>query len=236
MKKILCLILTLVLSFGLVSCNLFGKDDKDDGGGNDNGGNTNGGNKISAVEVINNTVNSSKPTQIVSKIDYIVVGEDTLTSSYTTEIDEKHNVEKFTFHIVRRSTDLSDPVPGGLKKIDGTVWKNADGSVTNSEGDTWSASDAVGFLAEKISLKESYLKNVEISADGNDLTAYVSADNAESVFGAAVKDAKGDIKIVVDTNGTYLYNVTVTYNTTSGATINIVTSYDYAVIDLTTND
>ena len=223
MKKILCLLLTLVLSFGIVSC-------KKDKGNDDDGANTNVGNQVNAVESVAKTIASSNPTQIVTKIDYTEAGADTLTSSYTTERDDKNGIEKFDFHIVRYSMNFNDPE--GLKKINGTVWKNEDGSIINSEGDTWSASDAVGYLAEKINLKESYLKSYESSDNGNDITAYVTVENSERVFGAKIA-AKGDIKIVIDTNGTYLYNVTVTYIAASDAVVNIVTSYDYAVIDLT---
>ena len=227
MKKILCLLLTLVLSIGLVSCNLIGGKDSDDG----NGAN---GNQGGSVDTIAATVNSSTPTQIVTKVDYTAAGMSTVTSSYVTERDSKTGAEKFTFHIVRYAT-VEEMLPSATKTIEGTVWKNADGSVTNSNGDSWSAADAVGYLAEKLNLKSSYFKSYEISDNGNDLTAYVTAANSERVFGAKI-DASGDIKLVVDTNGTYLYNVTVTYETVSGATVNIVTSYDYAVIDLSGNN
>ena len=226
MKKILCLLLTLVLSFGLVSCNLFGGKDSDDG-------NDTNANQVSAVDTIANTVNTSSPTQIVTKVDYTAKGESTITSSYTTERDAKTGAEKFEYHIVRYAT-VEEMLPSGLKEIKGTVTKNADGSIIASTGDAWSAVDAVGYLAEKLNLKESYLKSFESSDNGNDLTAYVTAANSERVFGVTIA-ADGDIKVVIDTNGTYLYNVTVTYVTKSGATVSIVTSYDYAVIDLTNN-
>lgn len=226
MKKILCLLLTLVLSFGLVSCNLFGGKDSDDG-------NDTNANQVSAVDTIANTVNTSSPTQIVTKVDYTAKGESTITSSYTTERDAKTGAEKFEYHIVRYAT-VEEMLPSGLKEIKGSVQKNADGSIIASTGDAWSAVDAVGYLAEKLNLKESYLKSFESSDNGNDLTAYVTAANSERVFGVTIA-ADGDIKVVIDTNGTYLYNVTVTYVTESGATVSIVTSYDYAVIDLTNN-
>ena len=227
MKKILCLLLTLVLSFGIVSC-------KKDNDSDNDGGNTNGGNQVSAVEAISNTINTSNPTQIVTKVGYTAPGQSEIISSYTTELDAKNGTERFEFHIVRYAA-VEEGIPGGIKKLDGTVWKNADGSVTNSEGDTWAVADAVGYLAESINLKGAFIKSYETSDNGNDLTAYVTVANSERVFGAAI-NASGDIKIEVDTNGTYLYSVTVTYTTATGATVKAVTSYDYAVITLTENN
>ena len=227
MKKILCLLLTLVLSFGIVSCK------KDDGSDNDNG-NANGGNQVSAVEAINNTINTSSPTQIVTKVGYTAPGQKEIISSYTTERDAEKGIEKFEFHVVKYAS-IEEGIPGGVKNLNGIVWKNADGSVTNSEGDSWSAADAVGYLAENINLKEAYIKSYETSDNGNDITAYVTVASSERVFGSTI-EAKDDIKIEIDTNGTYLYNVTVTYTTVSGATVKAVTSYDYAVLTLTENN
>lgn len=227
MKKILCLLLTLVLSFGIVSC----KKDKD---GDNDGGNNNAQNQTNVVENVNNTINSSSPTQIVTTVRYTAPGQSELISSYVTERDAKENIEKFEFHIKRRA-GIEEGIPGGIKELQGTVWKDAEGSVLNSEGDAWSAADAVGYLAESLTLRESYLKSYESSDNGNDITAYVTVANSERVFGASIA-AQGDIKLEIDTNGTYLYKVTVTYTTASGATVSVVTSYDYAVINLEVND
>ncbi len=229
MKKILCLLLTLVLSFGIVSC----KKDKgsDD---NDGGNNNNAADQTSAVEKINDTINSSSPTQIVTTVRYTAPGQQELISSYTTERDAKEGVERFEFYVERYAT-IEEGIPGGLKEIRGIIWKDADGSILNSEGDVWSSADAVGYLAESLTLRDSYVKSYETSDNGNDITAYVTVANSERVFGVNI-DANGDIKLEIDTNGTYLYEVTVTYTTVSGATVSVVTSYDYAVIDLEVNN
>ena len=245
MKKILCLLLTLVLVFACVSCNKNSGDDanNDTNNGNqstDNGSNdtNNGGDDTDAdanvdyVAKIFDTITASAPTQIVTKIDYIV-GSKIYTSSYTTEKDSKTGVQRFEFHIKRYAT-VEELLPNNEKKIDGVVWKNADGSVIGSEGDTWSSAEAVGYLSEMLSLKKEYFKSVEFSDNNNDLVATVAAEYSERVFGAEIASS-GDITVEVDTNGTYLYEVTVKYTTKSGATMRIVTSYDYAIINITDN-
>ncbi len=218
MKKILCLLLTLVLTFAFISCNGIGKKNEEPEG---------------SVANVSATINSSTPTQIVTKVDYIVEGEDTLTSSYITEKDTVKGIEKFTFHTKRYAT-VEEMSPESIKEIEGTVWKNADGSVKSSTGDTWSKADAVGYLPEKLTISESVFKTYKLTDKGNDLTATIAAGDAERVFGVDIA-AAGDISIVIDTNGTYLYKVTVSYVTASGATIMVTTSYDYGTITIKDN-
>lgn len=213
MKKILCLLLTFVLMLACVSCGKIGKK-------NDEG----------TVETISATVSSSNPTQIVTKVDYIVKGQDTITSSYVTEKDSKTGVEKFTFHTKRLAT-VEEMSPTSVKEINGTVWKNADGSVKSSEGDEWSKADAVGYLSEELIITTSAFKSYDLSDDGNDLKAVIEAKDSVRVFGADIQ-AAGDITLEVDTNGVYLYKVTVTYTTASGATVVVTTSYDYGVVTI----
>lgn len=218
MKKFLCLLLTLALTFAFVSCNGIGKKNEESEG---------------SVATISATINSSTPTQIVTKVDYIVEGEDTLTSSYVTEKDTANGVERFTFHTKRYAT-VEEMSHESIKEIEGTVWKNADGSIKSSTGDTWSKADAVGYLPEKLTITESVFKTYKMTDKGNDLTATIAAGDAERVFGVDIA-AASDISIVIDTNGTYLYKVTVSYATASGATIIVTTSYDYGVITIKDN-
>ena len=213
MKKILCLLLTLVLAIACVSCKNKNKD-----------------NSSGSVESIANTVNSSNPTQVVTKVSLTKDGYGTLTSSYITEKDFDSGVEKFTFK-TQKLAAVEEMLPESIKKIEGVVWKNADGSVTSSNGDSWSKEDAVGYVAEKLNIVASVFKTCEFKDNGNDLVAIADAKDAERLFGQDI-GAKGDISIEIDTNGIYLYNVVVSYTTTDGAKIIVITSYDYAVVKL----
>lgn len=219
MKKIFCLLLTLVLTFACVSCNGIGKKNEEEPEG--------------TVETISATVNSSTPTQIVTKVDYIVENEETLTSSYITEKDTNSGVERFTFHTKRYPT-VEEMSPVAIKEIQGSITKDADGNVKSSDGDTWSKAEAVGYLPEKLNVIKSAFKTHTLKDKGNDLVATIAAADAERVFGADI-GAAGDISLEIDTNGTYLYKVTVSYTTASGATIIVTTSYDYGVITIKDN-
>lgn len=215
MKKILCLLLTLILAVACVSC------------GNKNKGAEDAG----SVEAIANTVNSSNPTQVVTKVSLTKDGFGTVTSSYITEKDTASGVEKFEFHTQRYADPETMQSPEAVNKLDGVIWKNADGSVKSSSGDSWSKDDAVGYVAEKLNIVASVFKDCKFSDDGKDLTATVGASDSERFFGTDI-GASGDISVEIDTNGTYLYNVTVSYTTADGAKVIVTTSYDYANIKL----
>lgn len=220
MKKLLCLLLALVCMTMCVSCFGNGNDDDDNGA-------------AATVETIAGIINGSTPTKITTKVEYIVEGEETIVSSYDTEKDEANGIYVFTFN-AKRPADVLELLPTNIKTISGSVRYNADGTVTASTGDTWSKEDAVGYLAEMINISTSSFKTYELKSNGEDLTGIVAAKDAKRVFGEDIA-AASDITVEIDTNGTYLYTVTIEYTAASGATVKVSTSYDYAVINLKDN-
>ena len=220
MKKLLCLLLALVCMTMCVSCFGNGNDDDDNGA-------------AATVEAIAGIINGSTPTKITTKVEYIVEGEETIVSSYDTEKDEANGIYVFTFN-AKRPADVLELLPTNIKTISGSVRYNADGTVTASTGDTWSKEDAVGYLAEMINISTSSFKTYELKSNGEDLTGIVAAKDAKRVFGEDIA-AASDITVEIDTNGTYLYTVTIEYTAASGATVKVSTSYDYAVINLKDN-
>lgn len=219
MKKLLCLLLALVCMLACVSCN----KDKDDG---EDGASAN-------VETIAQIIDNSNPTQIVTKVDYIPVGESSISSSYVTERDEANGIYAFSFKYSRKAM-VGELLPDDIKVVEGTVWYNADGTVTSTSGDTWSKEDAVGYLPEMINIGETSFKSYEFLNGGEDLKGVVEAKDGKRVFGSDI-GAASDIEVEIDTNGNYLYNVKITYFFSSGAQVQITTSYDYSAINLKTN-
>ena len=217
MKKLLCLLLALVCMTACVSC--FDGGDNDD----DNGA-------AATVETIAGIINGSTPTKITTKVEYIAEGEETIVSSYDTEKDEANGIYVFTFN-AKRQASVEECLPDNIKSISGTVRYNADGTIVASTGDTWSQEDAVGYLAEMINISTSSFKSFELKNNGEDLIGAIAAKDAKRVFGANL-GATSDITVEIDTNGTYLYKITIEYTASSGATVKVSTSYDYAVIDL----
>ena len=211
MKKIVCLLLALMCVFAAVSCNSASSLKK------------------GTLKTISETVNASVPTKIVTRTEY--VGRDTLTAMYITQIDRASGKSQFDFEYERYSK-IEEMVPGGIKKISGTVYYAQDGSVTNSDGESWSADEALGYLPDGISIDKSAFKSYELTDNGNDLKAYVAAEDSLRVFGSNI-DAEGDILLEVDTNGTYLYSIKITYTAKgTGDVVVVNTSYDYSLIVL----
>lgn len=216
MKKLLCLLLALVCVIACVSCNSSDTTDESD--------------TESTVATIADIIGASNPTEIVTKVEYSVNDEDPITSVYETSKDEVNGIYKFVFKSARKAM-VEELLPSDVKISEGTVWYNADGTVTSTTGDSWSKEDAVGYLSEMININESSFKSYEIINNGDDLNGTIAATDAKRVFGEDI-GAASDITVEIDTNGTYLYAVNIEYTTATGATISIYTSYDYANINL----
>ena len=221
MKKILLLLLSLTLVFGcLTSC------------GNNNGANTDAGNGANApekgtVDYIAYVVSNSLPTRIVTHTNF-VDDSDTLSGVYTTEVDRENKKTQFSFEYDRIAIPGVDNSEDYVKTEAGLV-QFKDGMVLRSEGSDWETLGD-GYLTLSLSIVQSMLATAEVSEDGCDLVATVSAQNTERVFGSAI-DAKGDVTLEIDTNGTYLYSVKISYVANgTDASITVETSYEYAPI------
>lgn len=221
MKKIVCLLLVLASVLCFAACG----DNRGDGSSvidKITG-------KSGTLATVSETVNSSTPTKIVTRTEY--VGEDTLVGMYTTKIDRASGITQFDFEY-QRYAKIEELLPSNVKTVSGTVYYNADGSVTDSEGETWSSDDALGYLPETLVLDDAGFSSYDIINDGNDLRGYVKASESKRVFGTAI-DAEGDILLEIDTNGQYLYSIKVTYTAAgTGATVVVNTSYDYVSVSL----
>ena len=215
MKKIICLFLVLVCALACVSC--------------DKGGETPIIGKKGTFETVKETVNTSLPTKIVTRTEY--VGKDTLTAMYVTKIDRTSGKSQFEFNY-QKYAEVEELLPDAIKSISGTVYYGADGTVTSSTGETWDPKDTLTYLPENLNLEEIGFKTYEIVDNGNDLKGYIASSDSKRIFGSKI-DADGDIAIEIDTNGVYLYNIKITYTAKdTGATVVVNTSYDYSAVTI----
>ena len=218
MKKFLLLLLSMTLVFScFISC------------GNNSGNGNQGG--VSAekgtVEYVAEVVAASLPTKIVTHVNY-VFGEDIFEGVYSTEMDRVNKKTQFSFEYDRMAIPGEDVSDDYIKTESGVVLFK-DGEVLRSEGSDWETLGD-GYLTLSLSIVQSMLATAEVSEDGCDLVATVSAQNTERVFGSAI-DAKGDVTLEIDTNGTYLYSVKISYVANgTDASITVETSYEYAPI------
>lgn len=208
MKKIISMILVLCFAFALFSCNK---------------------NKDSEIDGIANIVNSSNPTKIVTIVNYNV-GDTALVAEYITQKDSESGKSQFDYQYQRKAIPGQDELSNeSIKTVSGTVYCDAEGNLSGSNFD---AGSATGYLPYSLSINESRLSSYEFSEDGKILDAKVAASEAVRVFGSEIS-AEGDISLKITTNGTYLYNVEISYVAKdTGAAVSIRTSYDYAKISL----
>ena len=213
MSRILCALMALVCMFSMFSCGIFGNDEGEDKSG---------------VAAISEIINNAKPTRVITHVSYTLDGE-TLKGRYTTQYDRANNKGKFDFSYERRAVPGESMSLGSIETIEGTVYSN-NGEFSYDECATWQGG-GVGYLEYSLDITESKLATYEVSEDGNSLTATVAKENAKRVFGVDIS-SEGDINLSVVTSGADLYNVTISYTTTTGASVVIETSYESLIINL----
>lgn len=214
MKKIISLLLSLTLILGcmliLGSC----------------GGDT-------ETNVIYDVVKNSAPTKTVTLIDYVKTNGDALSDAYYMSVEGNNSIFEYSRERMLHPDEALDYIEEGLpitKYIteEGKIYYK-DGKYSE-DGETWSAA-APSVTPIKFDLKEEYLTDVTINEDNTVLTAKIAAENIVNVFGVAL-DVTGTLDITVETNGVNLSKVTLSGTTTSGASIELRTSYTYSPLVL----
>ena len=210
MKKFVCLLLVLACSFAMFSCGKNGK---------------------SGVEGISKIVNDSVATKIVTQVDYVPTDdEQALSGIYTTAIDRDSGKSQFTFKYSRYAT-VEELHTGYIKTVDGSVWYDANGDISRNEGDTWEPNNATAYLPNSLDISAARFASVTMSEDDTDMTAEIAPAESKRVFGTAIA-AEGNIVLEVETDGTYLYRISVTYTAKdTGALVTAITSYDYGKVE-----
>ena len=215
MKKIISMLLTFVLALScltaLVAC----------GGGDDDEG---------AAPTIYEIAKESKPTKIVTLVDFTDAKGEDLDGRYVMEINGEDSIFEYEYKRYRTPEEgVADNSDEPVKTVSGKVYYK-DHLYLSGEGDEWEASTATGVTAA-FDLKEEFLTSPTVSEDGCTLTATLTAENANKVFGSDLK-VEGTANLTVTVVGTSLTGVTVSYTTVSGATVVIRTSYSYDVVEL----
>lgn len=220
MKKLICLLLAIVCVFSFVAC--ADKENPDDSTDSST-------DSVGKLDAINEIISSSLPTTIVTHVKYAYEDE-TFGGNYVTEIDRANNKSQFNFTYERAAIPGEDAGNSYKKSVTGLV-QFKDGEVKRHEGADWQTLGQ-GYLELELSLSETKLKDIEFSEDGKSLTAKISAENTVRVFGSAIS-ADGDVSLSIETNGEYLYNVSISYTAVdTGAAVTVNTSYEYAPVAL----
>ncbi|MBO7304976.1 MAG: hypothetical protein J6V09_07125 [Clostridia bacterium] len=204
MKKIICLLLAIGCAFALFSCG--------EGG----------------VEGFASLIKASQPTVIVTQINEND-GDQTFISTFTTTFDGddftfEYSTQRYRTHqegIEEGTTELIKTETGKIYYKNGKYSK---------DGTTWfSAAPDVVSKQVKLDLKAKNLDYYSISKDGKTLSALLTAEQAELVFGVAIK-ATGDVELDVESDGKNIRSITIKYATEKLESVLIYTTYSYAKV------
>lgn len=218
-SRILCVALAVACMISLLSCSVMDKV---------TGMFKKGEDESVKVAAIGEIVKNAKPTRVTTFVDY-TVGEQTLKGRYTTEYDRTNNTGKFVFSYQRIALPGESIGTSSVETLEGTVFMK-NGEFSYDECETWQGGGN-GYLEFSLDISAEKLASYTLSTDGKTLTAKVAASDAKRVFGTAIA-AEGEIDLVVVTSETDLYNVSIKYTTTTGASVSIETSYESLNITL----
>ena len=184
MKKILCLMLVLVLSFGIVSCK---KDKGDDN--TDNNANTNNTATVSFETFAAAIANNNASAVVVDITTATALGD--LTAKY--EIYFAADGSATVKYEYERFLEFGEGSADDIKTtVDGTVYRDKDGKYSDTAGIDVSAVSASTAL-NITSLKA----NASINTSGDELNVVVAKANTADVFGTAFSSDVA-LKIVLD--------------------------------------
>ena len=151
-----------------------------------------------------------------------------LSGYYKTET--KWDKSIFTYSYERLATIEEQNPSGRIKKISGKIYRNGD--QVSSTGDTFEDGAALPGAAFTLNLKAESFDSYTVAADGKSYTAKATGANIKNALGVALSANAEGVTINVTSNGSVITGMTVSYTTTSGASVFIATSYTYNPIDL----
>ena len=206
-KKIISLLLALSMLFGVAlvlgSCNSNEEDGPRD---------------IYAI------ANESTATSVTTQIDYTTAEGDSLDGWFAMQSEGNNAILTYEFSRLQTVEEAAENGLGRIVReegkyyyIDGIYYKSGD-------GEPWiGAPDDTEY---KFDLQESKLIDPSVSQDGKLLVATMTPENCVEMFGFDI-DAKENLVLTVETNGTNLTRLEISCTTVSGASVYIRSSYSY---------
>ena len=195
MKKILCLVLVLVLSFGIVSCK---KDDKS-GDNTDNTSNTNNDTAKATFETFTAAIASNNASSVVVDITS-ATNLGNLAASY--EIYFAADGSATVKYEYERFLEIGEGAADETKTtVTGTVYRDKDGNYSPSAGVDVSSITAATAI-NIASLKSA----ATINGAGDELDVTVAKASTADVFGTAFDS---DVALKIRLNGDKLAKITV---------------------------
>lgn len=231
-KKLICMLLVLTCAFALFAC---GEEEPPVNNDNNNGNqNQNPPEVVLPDAEFFELIENSEPnriTTVTATTDLKDSAETVYNGLYDTVINADGSYKFDYSYEIMRSASLDNVGESSKELISGSILA-ANGLYSVDGGETWSGSmPDVNVINVKLDLNREYIDGYKLSKDGKTLTVNVSAENAEKILGVKIvtnEDHK-DVTIKVESNGTYLSKITVSYEN-DNVKASIITSYTYEAV------
>ena len=205
MKKVLCLMLSLVMLLALASCK--NKKDSDLFDIIDQG----------RVPVTITTTVSYNYTDAANPEDSI-----SLSGFYKTVTQWNRSIFTFNYERMPWPEEQND---GTVKEISGTIYK--DGDKVSVDGDNFEDTSALPGYGITVSLSKDNFDSYTVSENRKSFTAKLTGGNIKKALGTELSANAEGVTLYVASNGIVITGITVSYTTVSGADVFIATSYTY---------
>ena len=196
MKKIICLILALACCFTFFAC---GKTDE-------------------TLEAFLGMVNATEPTTITTKTTH-TRGDVVYNGMYTTVMNEDGFV--FTYKYDEKAPITADSTTGSIITKSGEIVY--DGAKYTVNGETTTVAPDIAYMSLTLNLTAETVGEYRLSRDGNTLTANISADQVQAIFGTEISTTAATLTLKIA--GNRLSRVILEYTTADNTAVYIETSY-----------
>ncbi len=209
MKKVLCLMLSLVMLFALVSCQR--------------------NNGTDFFDIIDQ---GRVPGTITTTVSYNIIdatnAENSVSLSGFYKTLTKYNRSIFTFSYERFA--MAEENADLIKEVSGTIYK--DGDKVSRDGDVFEETSALPGYGIAINLQKNNFDSYTVSEDGKSFTAKVTGANIKNALGVELATDTNGATVHVVSNGLVITGLTISYKSVRGADVFIATSYTYTPVTL----
>ena len=163
-------------------------------------------------------VNASEPTNITTKTTH-TRGDVVYNGMYTTVMNEDGFV--FTYEYDEKAPITADSTTGSIITKSGEIVY--DGAKYTVNGETTTVAPDIAYMSLTLNLTAETIGAYRLSRDGNTLTAEISAEQVQAIFGTEISATAATLTLKVA--GNRLSRVILEYTTADNTAVYIETSY-----------
>ena len=190
-----------------------------------------------AKATIYDMVNSSKANSITTSVDYTTAKGDMLPGWYVVKRDGNDMIVEYDYKrfatieesVASGSLETIIPESGAYYYHDGKYYDKNDETKTPFVGSPLEYNFKLNIDKSKLLSENTPMNN------SNERYVTMSAESCKEMLGVDL-NASGTVSVRILTNGVQLSELEITYNTASGASVNILSTYDYGNITLDFGD